>query len=56
MRLYPNSRFYSNNPTSDVMTAPVIIVGPANYESAAYVARLCEADLPAHLVAGSRLL
>jgi uncharacterized protein (TIGR03663 family) len=30
MRLYPNSRFYASNPTSDVMTAPVIIVGPKN--------------------------
>ena len=40
MRLYPNSRFYGNNPTSDVMTAPVIIVGPANYEKVRpYVAR-----------------
>ena len=40
MRLYPNSRFYGNNPTSDVMTAPVVIVGPANYEKVRpYVAR-----------------
>lgn len=40
MRLYPNSRFYGDNPTSDVMTAPVIIVGPKNFESVRpYVAR-----------------
>ncbi len=40
MRLYPNSKFYASNPTSDVMTAPVIIVGPKNYESVRpYVAR-----------------
>lgn len=32
MRLYPNARFYGSNPNSDVMTAPVIIVGPENYE------------------------
>lgn len=40
MRLYPNSRFYASNPTSDVMTAPVIIVGPNNFDSVRpYVAR-----------------
>lgn len=32
MRQYPNARYYGQNPTSDVMTAPVIIVGPKNYE------------------------
>ncbi len=32
MRLYPNSRYYGQNPTSDSMSAPVIIVGPKNYE------------------------
>lgn len=32
MRLYPNSRFYGANPTSEAMKAPVIIVGPKNYE------------------------
>ena len=40
MRLYPNSRFYGSNPTSDVMTAPVVLVGPKNFESVRpYVAR-----------------
>ncbi len=40
MRLYPNSRFYGANPTSDVMQAPVIIVGSKNYEKVhPYVAR-----------------
>lgn len=32
MRQYPNARYYGQNPSSDVMTAPVIIVGPKNYE------------------------
>ncbi|NJN84162.1 MAG: hypothetical protein HC802_19050 [Caldilineaceae bacterium] len=32
MRLYPNSKFYGANPNSDSMSAPVIIVGPKNYE------------------------
>jgi uncharacterized protein (TIGR03663 family) len=40
MRLYPNSRYYGNMPNSDVMSSPVIIVGPKNYESVRpYVAR-----------------
>jgi DNA-binding beta-propeller fold protein YncE len=40
MRLYPNARFYGDNPTSDVMTAPVILVGPKNFEKVRpYVAR-----------------
>jgi predicted membrane-bound mannosyltransferase/DNA-binding beta-propeller fold protein YncE len=30
MRLYPNARFYGNQPNTDVMAAPVIIVGPEN--------------------------
>ena len=40
MRQYPNARFYGANPTSDSMSAPVIIVGSANYDKVApYVAR-----------------
>ncbi|GIV80117.1 MAG: hypothetical protein KatS3mg050_4511 [Litorilinea sp.] len=40
MRLYPNSRFYGSNPTSDAMNAPVVIVGPKNLEKVApYVER-----------------
>ncbi len=40
MREYPNARFYGANPTSDAMKAPVIIVGPKNYEKVRpYVAR-----------------
>jgi len=40
MRLYPNSRFYGDNPNSDAMAAPVIIVGPKNYDKVRpYVAR-----------------
>ncbi len=40
MRQYPNARFYGSNPTSDSMTAPVIIVGPKNYDKVRpYVAR-----------------
>jgi DNA-binding beta-propeller fold protein YncE len=40
MRQYPNARFYGANPTSDAMQAPVIIVGPKNYEKVRpYVAR-----------------
>ncbi|MBW7882219.1 MAG: SMP-30/gluconolactonase/LRE family protein [Caldilineaceae bacterium] len=30
MRLYPNAKFYGNNPTPDAMSAPVVIVGPEN--------------------------
>jgi uncharacterized protein (TIGR03663 family) len=33
MRLYPNSRFYGSSPNADVMSAPVVIVGPKNYEA-----------------------
>ena len=33
MRLYPNARFYGANPNSDSMSAPVILVGPKNYEA-----------------------
>ncbi|MEM7127723.1 MAG: flippase activity-associated protein Agl23 [Chloroflexota bacterium] len=32
MRLYPNSKFYGENPSSDAMASPVIIVGNKNYE------------------------
>lgn len=32
MRLYPNARFYGANPTADVMSSPVVIVGSANYD------------------------
>lgn len=32
MRQYPNAKFYGQNPSSDSMSAPVIIVGPKNYE------------------------
>jgi uncharacterized protein (TIGR03663 family) len=32
MRNYPNAKFYGQNPNSDNMSAPVIIVGPKNYE------------------------
>jgi len=32
MRLYPNHKFYGAAPNSDTMSAPVIIVGPDNYE------------------------
>ncbi len=40
MRLYPNARFYGSNPTSETMTAPVILVGPKNFEAVRpYVAR-----------------
>ncbi|MEX1018010.1 MAG: flippase activity-associated protein Agl23 [Litorilinea sp.] len=40
MRLYPNSRFYGANPSSEAMQAPVIIVGPNNYEKVhPYVSR-----------------
>jgi DNA-binding beta-propeller fold protein YncE len=40
MRLYPNARFYGSNPTSDSMSAAVVIVGPKNYEKVRpYVAR-----------------
>ncbi|MFN8494178.1 MAG: TIGR03663 family protein [Caldilineaceae bacterium] len=40
MRLYPNAKFYGANPNTDVMAAPVIIVGEKNYEKVhPYVAR-----------------
>lgn len=40
MRLYPNSRFYGANPNADVMSSPVVIVGPKNYEKVRpYMAR-----------------
>jgi len=40
MRLYPNSKFYGDNPNSDSMASPVIIVGPKNYDKVRpYVAR-----------------
>lgn len=32
MRLYPNHKFYGSAPNSDNMSAPVIIVGPENYD------------------------
>lgn len=32
MRLYPNHKFYGAAPNSDSMSAPVIIVGPENYD------------------------
>lgn len=32
MRQYPNTRFYGDNPTSEAMSAPVVIVGPKNYD------------------------
>lgn len=32
MRLYPNHKFYGASPNSDSMSAPVIIVGPDNFE------------------------
>jgi uncharacterized protein (TIGR03663 family) len=32
MRQYPNARFYGDKPTSEAMAAPVVIVGPKNYE------------------------
>ncbi|MEZ4620123.1 MAG: hypothetical protein R2867_32100 [Caldilineaceae bacterium] len=32
MRLYPNHKFYGAAPNSDNMSAPVIIVGPENYD------------------------
>jgi uncharacterized protein (TIGR03663 family) len=32
MREYPNAKYYGQNPSSDSMSAPVIIVGPKNYE------------------------
>ena len=40
MRKYPNAKFYGSNPTSDSMSAPIVIVGPKNYEKVRpYVAR-----------------
>jgi DNA-binding beta-propeller fold protein YncE len=33
MRLYPNAHFYGASPNSDSMSAPVIIVGPKNYDA-----------------------
>jgi DNA-binding beta-propeller fold protein YncE len=32
MRQYPNAKYYGQAPNSDNMTAPVIIVGPKNYD------------------------
>lgn len=32
MRQYPNHKFYGSAPNSDSMSAPVIIVGPKNYD------------------------
>jgi sugar lactone lactonase YvrE len=32
MRLYPNHKFYGAAPNSDNMSAPIIIVGPENYD------------------------
>src|SRR4029450_13038179 len=29
---YPNAKFYGQSPNSDSMSAPVIIVGPKNYD------------------------
>ncbi|MBK8045666.1 MAG: TIGR03663 family protein [Anaerolineales bacterium] len=45
MRQYPNAKYYGNNPTTDAMAAPAIIVGPDNrskvepYVSRDYVKR-----------------
>jgi len=40
MRLYPNARFYGSTPNSEVMSAPVVIVGPKNYDKVRpYMAR-----------------
>ena len=40
MRFFPNHIFYGANPTSDAMSAPVILVGKKNYEKVEpYVAR-----------------
>ncbi len=40
MRLYPNSRFYGSSPNAEVMAAPIVIVGPKNYDKVRpYVAR-----------------
>lgn len=40
MRLYPNSKFYGENPSADAMSSPVIIVGNKNYDKVRpYVAR-----------------
>ncbi len=32
MRLYPNHKFYGAAPNSDTMSAPIVIVGPENYD------------------------
>ncbi|MCB0110056.1 MAG: hypothetical protein KDE53_29240, partial [Caldilineaceae bacterium] len=32
MRLYPNHKFYGSTPNSDSMSAPIVIVGPENYD------------------------
>lgn len=32
MRLYPNHKFYGAAPSSDSMAAPIILVGPKNYD------------------------
>lgn len=40
MRLYPNNKFYGDAPSADSMSAPVVIVGPKNYEKVRpYMAR-----------------
>jgi len=40
MRMYPNHKFYGSAPNSDSMTAPIILVGPKNYEKVhPYVSR-----------------
>lgn len=40
MRLYPNNKFYGAAPNSDSMAAPIIIVGPKNFEKVhPYVSR-----------------
>lgn len=32
MRMYPNHKFYGSAPNSDSMAAPIILVGPKNYD------------------------
>lgn len=34
LRVYPKQRFYGESPTSDAMSAPIVIVGKKNYEKA----------------------
>lgn len=40
MRDYPNARYYGESPNSDSMSAPVVLVGPKNYDKVRpYLAR-----------------